>query len=174
MENRTTLVSDDFIVPSELATAQFRLRMLTINDLIKDYDAVMSSVDHLRNTYSLISGSNWPMGLTLEEDLIDLGWHQREFMLRYSFAYTVMTLDETRCLGCVYLDPSRKSSFDVVISMWVRASELGNGLDSDLYGTVKRSEEHTSELQSRTNLVCRLLLEKKKKYIIKKIKLIKK
>mgnify|MGYP006979370968 CR=1 FL=1 len=27
----------------------------------------------------------------------------------------------------------------------------------------KRSEEHTSELQSRTNLVCRLLLEKKKK-----------
>src|SRR5438093_10903904 len=29
-------------------------------------------------------------------------------------------------------------------------------------GTVQRSEEHTSELQSLTNLVCRLLLEKKK------------
>src|SRR5258706_2021606 len=29
--------------------------------------------------------------------------------------------------------------------------------------TVLRSEEHTSELQSLTNLVCRLLLEKKKK-----------
>src|SRR5436309_4252277 len=29
--------------------------------------------------------------------------------------------------------------------------------------TWKRSEEHTSELQSRENLVCRLLLEKKKK-----------
>src|SRR2546430_12941671 len=28
-----------------------------------------------------------------------------------------------------------------------------------------RSEEHTSELQSQSNLVCRLLLEKKKKYI---------
>ena len=28
---------------------------------------------------------------------------------------------------------------------------------------ITRSEEHTSELQSRTNLVCRLLLEKKKK-----------
>src|SRR5256885_10504158 len=28
----------------------------------------------------------------------------------------------------------------------------------------KRSEEHTSELQSPCNLVCRLLLEKKKKY----------
>src|SRR5216683_5830327 len=38
-----------------------------------------------------------------------------------------------------------------------------------------RSEEHTSELQSRSDLVCRLLLEKKKKHVfriplIKKIK----
>src|SRR5207302_5896325 len=31
----------------------------------------------------------------------------------------------------------------------------------------RRSEEHTSELQSRENLVCRLLLEKKKKKKIK-------
>src|SRR2546427_5131615 len=30
------------------------------------------------------------------------------------------------------------------------------------YGYVARSEEHTSELQSQSNLVCRLLLEKKK------------
>src|SRR5687768_18286621 len=30
-------------------------------------------------------------------------------------------------------------------------------------GAVSRSEEHTSELQSRLHLVCRLLLEKKKK-----------
>src|SRR2546430_11647193 len=29
--------------------------------------------------------------------------------------------------------------------------------------TIFRSEEHTSELQSQSNLVCRLLLEKKKK-----------
>src|SRR5260370_29656157 len=32
---------------------------------------------------------------------------------------------------------------------------------------VRRSEEHTSELQSHLNLVCRLLLEKKKKLIKK-------
>src|SRR3712207_7164343 len=32
---------------------------------------------------------------------------------------------------------------------------------------VRRSEEHTSELQSRQYLVCRLLLEKKKKYTTK-------
>src|SRR2546427_9470452 len=32
-----------------------------------------------------------------------------------------------------------------------------------LDGQIVRSEEHTSELQSQSNLVCRLLLEKKKK-----------
>src|SRR2546430_12623955 len=34
--------------------------------------------------------------------------------------------------------------------------------DSDVVAYLKRSEEHTSELQSQSNLVCRLLLEKKK------------
>src|SRR2546427_9288021 len=34
---------------------------------------------------------------------------------------------------------------------------------SDPRGLYRRSEEHTSELQSQSNLVCRLLLEKKKK-----------
>src|SRR5256885_9527657 len=35
----------------------------------------------------------------------------------------------------------------------------------DCLGNIHRSEEHTSELQSPCNLVCRLLLEKKKKLI---------
>src|SRR5690606_40923117 len=34
---------------------------------------------------------------------------------------------------------------------------------AELEQQIQRSEEHTSELQSRENLVCRLLLEKKKK-----------
>src|SRR5438874_5052605 len=38
------------------------------------------------------------------------------------------------------------------------------------FSSKRRSEEHTSELQSRRDLVCRLLLEKKKKkYIIKQM-----
>src|SRR5690606_41840926 len=38
----------------------------------------------------------------------------------------------------------------------------GTGRRSAVRLTARRSEEHTSELQSRENLVCRLLLEKKK------------
>src|SRR5437016_10807148 len=40
---------------------------------------------------------------------------------------------------------------------------LGTGSGGPGYQFEDRSEEHTSELQSLTNLVCRLLLEKKKK-----------
>src|SRR5687768_17891033 len=42
------------------------------------------------------------------------------------------------------------------------AAEIGTAL-SAATSALDRSEEHTSELQSRLHLVCRLLLEKKKK-----------
>src|SRR5690606_40038956 len=46
----------------------------------------------------------------------------------------------------------------------IKAAEDQGLLNKDRPGDhVIRSEEHTSELQSRENLVCRLLLEKKKK-----------
>ena len=40
---------------------------------------------------------------------------------------------------------------------------IGEDPASQVYVNSKRSEEHTSELQSQAYLVCRLLLEKKKK-----------
>src|SRR5437870_10632354 len=42
-------------------------------------------------------------------------------------------------------------------------AEPGPPLKAKVSGRLLRSEEHTSELQSRGHLVCRLLLEKKKK-----------
>src|SRR2546425_9247583 len=52
---------------------------------------------------------------------------------------------------------AEKESF--VASVSRASTELSRGRDSDAV----RSEEHTSELQSLAYLVCRLLLEKKKK-----------
>src|SRR2546427_12787327 len=49
-------------------------------------------------------------------------------------------------------------------SYLVEALLQSRGLRTGVIGTIQyRSEEHTSELQSQSNLVCRLLLEKKKK-----------
>src|SRR5260370_23742750 len=43
-----------------------------------------------------------------------------------------------------------------------QSGDGGAAVDQELCGSAARSEEHTSELQSHLNLVCRLLLEKKK------------
>src|SRR5690242_20750731 len=51
---------------------------------------------------------------------------------------------------------SRMSLVSCSGGMWV------SGLGISFVGEASRSEEHTSELQSHVNLVCRLLLEKKK------------
>ncbi len=129
----------DFKVPGALETDSFRLRMLTVNDVVKDYDAVMTSIDHLQKTKPFRPNHKWPAkDLTLEQDLIDLGWHQKEFQKRTSFAYTMMNLDETECLGCVYIYPSNNPSYNAIATMWVRQSEVANGLDNVLFSSVKK------------------------------------
>src|SRR2546430_3605560 len=61
------------------------------------------------------------------------------------FPYTTLFRSVVAAVGAAV-------AVSTAITVWQQASH---------YGT--RSEEHTSELQSQSNLVCRLLLEKKKK-----------
>src|SRR3712207_7093769 len=60
---------------------------------------------------------------------------------------------------------SRRTSSSRVMSTDVDTAQgrLSTPLDTSAGSAGARSEEHTSELQSRQYLVCRLLLEKKKK-----------
>src|SRR5205809_1846214 len=55
----------------------------------------------------------------------------------------------------------RLTSMDVADVVGTNAG-FGEGYNPVLRNIHRRSEEHTSELQSRLHLVCRLLLEKKK------------
>jgi hypothetical protein len=133
-QSASPFVPSDFEVPVTLETKEFRLRMLTVNDVVKDYDAVMTSVEHLKTVWP--TGS-WPEGLTFEQDLIDLGWHQKEFQRRRSFAYTVVTPSESQVTGCVYINPTPKRGYDAVVYLWARQSELKGGLESRLYAAVR-------------------------------------
>ena len=130
-----SIVPKNFKAPEELKTKDFMLRPLKINDLIKDYEAVMSSVEHLRGR---MDESDWPVGLTIEENLIDLGWHQREFTLGHSFAYTVASLDGEDCLGCCYIYPSENQEVEVEVFYWIRQNLLETGLEDYLGEVLKR------------------------------------
>lgn len=134
-QSATPFLPDDFKVPEKLETGEFRLRMLTVNDVVKDYDAVMTSVEHLKTIWP---GGGWPEGLTLEQNLIDLGWHQKEFQRRRSFAYTVVNLSESQVTGCVYINPTRKRGYDAAVYLWARQSELASGMEDRLYAAVRK------------------------------------
>src|SRR2546422_4656279 len=74
------------------------------------------------------------------------------------FPYTTLFRSLEERLG-LDLPPSRVVVREVLPSPFDFPSQCLFAIPTDL----PRSEEHTSELQSRLHLVCRLLLEKKKK-----------
>src|SRR5438046_8539390 len=63
-------------------------------------------------------------------------------------------------LECIVVDDASPESDSLIAAQFAEADRRFRGLRHPANRGV-RSEEHTSELQSLTNLVCRLLLEKK-------------
>ncbi len=126
-------VPETFAVPPVLETGEFRLRMLSVADVEKDYEAVIESRELLHSM-----GSRWPQeDFNLEQNLADLERHQQEFLERKAFTYTVVSLDEERVLGCVYILPVAEGEGDAQVFMWVRQSEFDKGLDARLFQAVK-------------------------------------
>src|SRR5690554_6658956 len=61
-----------------------------------------------------------------------------------------------------YIETFKKAGADLLNVHYEASPHLHRTIESIHQQGMKRSEEHTSELQSRPHLVCRLLLEKKK------------
>jgi hypothetical protein len=137
--------SDSFRVPEELQTEEFLLRPLRESDAELDYYAVMESREFLR----VWEQSTWPADdFTLESNRADLVRHERQHAAGEAFTYTVMTPDETQCLGCVYIFPTTApmysrpeiastdgeewSAYEAAFYFWVRRSRLADGLDRRL------------------------------------------
>jgi hypothetical protein len=123
-----TFVPDDFTVPAGLEHDRFRLRMLSVNDVVKDFDALCERVNRDGEPQQRFVD-------TVAENLVDLGWHQKEFETRRSFAYTMVAPDESQVLGCVYVEPSE--THDAKVWMWVRRSAWEAGLDPVLEAAVR-------------------------------------
>ena len=132
--SKRQFVPEEFTVPSELVTANFTLRMLSVDDVEKDFEAVTSSAERLSKVWP---DSGWPDGLTLRQNLVDLGWHEKEFQNRTSFAYTMVAPDESQVLGCVYFYPTDKAGYDAEVFLWVRESEVAKDLDEALFEVVQ-------------------------------------
>src|SRR5690554_7030111 len=87
------------------------------------------------------------------------------------FPYTTLFRSLLNQIQMVFQDPIDSLNPRMSVKDIIAESLYINGIKNkkvvlDKVYEVLRSEEHTSELQSRPHLVCRLLLEKKNKIII--------
>ncbi len=128
-------------VPEILKTAVFTLKPLTPAHVHLDYAALMDNIDLLR----LWGGHNWPRAdFTLADNLQDLEWHNQEHHERIAFTYTVLSPNEDRCLGCVYINPLTRvlpgnetvlAGIPIqtpIVRFWVIESQLADKLDFQL------------------------------------------
>jgi len=129
-------------VPQEKRTSRLLLRPLRATDVDLDYEAVMSSAEMLR----CWSQSDWPADdFTLAQNLSDLQRHEREHIEGKAFTFTVLDLQGTRCLGCVYIQPvwpedmplCKDAAYATDVGFWVRTSEVANALDEHLLAVLR-------------------------------------
>jgi len=117
--------------PVALSTTWFRLEILSPVHNERDYEAWMSSIEHIHATAGFAQrdwgGDDWPTPMTLDQNLADLANHRREFVAGEAFAYSVLDGDEV--IGCVYVDADGSGAADAMVRSWVRASCAERDLD---------------------------------------------
>ncbi|SEO79243.1 GNAT family N-acetyltransferase [Actinacidiphila rubida] len=128
-------VPDDFVVPVDLATEQFRLEPLGPQHNAADHAAWTSSIEHIRATPGF-QDRGWPPadGMSLEANLRDLHRHEQDFIERRGFTYTVIEPATGQVIGCVYIYPSHGDARATDVRSWVRADRAH--LDAPLHAAV--------------------------------------
>ncbi|GLW63883.1 hypothetical protein Arub01_21270 [Actinomadura rubrobrunea] len=133
---RKTFLPDDFVVPTLVAGPRFRIRPITVHDVVKDYAAVRPSLERLRERFGPDWG--WPAeDFTFDQALIDIAWLQKEGQLRRSFSYAVTTPDEESQLGRIHIAPSDTPDADAVVVFWVRDDHDDPSLERELEDFVR-------------------------------------
>ncbi len=120
-------VPHDFDVPVSFEGPGFYLEPLGAGHNQRDYEAWMSSIDHIKMTPGFLD-SDWPETMSLEANLSDLVGHATDFENRRGFTYSILDGDDV--IGCVYIYPSRDTGHDASVRSWVRESrsEMDRGV----------------------------------------------
>jgi len=126
------LVPDGFEIPI-LATGDYRLEPLTNRWVIEDFAAIIESFPHLDGLLGPPGSIPAPGEYTLETNVVELAWHEREFRTRHSFAFAAITHDNAREVGCMYLYPSPRPAEDAVGISWARWDPADPGADGRFF-----------------------------------------
>ena len=127
-------VPADFDVPVSFEAPGFRLEPLGPEHNVRDHDAWMSSIDHIRATPGFGPQRRWRQPMDLEANRADLVGHATDFENREGFTYSLLDGDDV--IGCVYIYPSKNTGHDAVVSSWVRWNRAE--MDAVVYRSLSR------------------------------------
>lgn len=128
----SSFVPADFHAPTSATGAGFKIVPLGPELVKVDFDAYMSSIEHLQKTFS--RSTSWPhKGISDADAMRDMENESARFKNRQSFAYAVLTSDGSRERGSVYVSPSPIQGYDAVVRLWVTKAEYDDGFDAELY-----------------------------------------
>lgn len=91
-----------------------RLEPLAPDQAAEDFANVTASARVLHGLF----GTDWPLGLTLAENRIDLAWHEREFTLGRSFSW-ILRDDTGTYLGYAYVCPGLGGRLIGDVYLWL-------------------------------------------------------
>lgn len=132
---KVPLIPAGFQPPTALETERFRLRPLDYEVMLADYEAVIKGARNLARAYE--RDEAYYRNFTLQDEIIELGWHIGEWRRRRSFAYAIMRPDGGTCYGSVYVYPTMKRDYDSQVIMWT-VPEAPPGLEGAVYEAVRR------------------------------------
>jgi len=130
VEPTAPFVPAAFDPPPGLTEAAFVLEPLGPRHNEADYAAWSTSIAHIRATPGY-ADSSWPHEMSSTENLADLERHERDFVARSGFTYTVLDSGDGDVIGCVYIYPLRSRDGDAdagpsaggaSVHSWVRAN----------------------------------------------------
>ena len=132
---KVPLVPASFMAPTTFEGKGFKVEPLSHYNMIQEYAAIQKSGKSIatRLRKNEADYANYPV----QKEVIEVGWHMAERRRRHCFAYAVMSLDHTACLGVLYINPTKKNDYDALVLMWT-VPDAPKGLDAEVYGSLKR------------------------------------
>lgn len=126
-----------FVAPASLDTPLLHLEPLGPQHTDRDFAAFMSCRPYILKT---LHWNPWPPeNFTLELNRRDLEGHQRRFEQHKQYTYTVLTPDQSRAIGCIYIDPAEGQPANgsaAMLNWWVSETEAKRGYDEHLFAAV--------------------------------------
>lgn len=132
---KAPLVPADFEAPETLEADRFRLRPLNYDVMLQDYEAVVKGSANLARAFERDEAHY--RNVTIQDEVIELGWHTGEWRRRKSFAYAIMSHDGKTCYGSVYIYPTFKRDYDAHIVMWT-VPDVPREFDGSLYAAIRK------------------------------------